>query len=109
MRIDELATVMYTSGTTGVPKGICFSNRNMVFKRFARALAMPEIGEQDVFLAYLPLFHTFGRFLELQGAVFWGATYCFAQDPANRDAGAPDAGTAALDLHQRSYEVDSAP
>jgi long-chain acyl-CoA synthetase len=82
VRIDALATVMYTSGTTGVPKGICFSNRNMVFKRFARALAMPEVGEQDALLAYLPLFHTFGRFFELQGAVFWGATYCFARDPA---------------------------
>jgi long-chain acyl-CoA synthetase len=82
VRIDELATVMYTSGTTGLPKGICFSNRNMVFKRFARALAIPGIGEQDVLLAYLPLFHTFGRFFELQGAVFWGATYCFARNPA---------------------------
>ncbi len=82
VRIDELATVMYTSGTTGMPKGICFSNRNMVFKRFARALALPEIGEDDVYLAYLPLFHTFGRFLELQGSIFWGATYCFAANPA---------------------------
>jgi long-subunit acyl-CoA synthetase (AMP-forming)/GNAT superfamily N-acetyltransferase len=82
VRIDDLATVMYTSGTTGSPKGIQYSQRNLVFKRFARALALPEIGDHDVFLAYLPLFHTFGRFLELLGCVFWGAKYCFLSDPS---------------------------
>jgi len=81
---DDAATVMYTSGTTGTPKGILFTQRNLVFKRFARALALPEIGETDVFICFLPLFHTFGRFLEMLGCVFWGSTYCFLDNPSPR-------------------------
>ncbi len=82
VRIGDLATVMYTSGTTGTPKGIQFSQRNLVFKRFARGLALPGIGDTDVFLSYLPLFHTFGRYLEMLGSIFWGAKYCFLLDPS---------------------------
>ncbi len=80
--IDSLATTMYTSGTTGKPKGIQFTQRNIVFKRFARALALPEIGDEDEFACYLPLFHTFGRYLEMLGSVFWGATYNFVMNPS---------------------------
>lgn len=76
----DVATVMYTSGTTGDPKGVPFTQANLVTKRFARAAAWPDLGEGDVFLCYLPLYHTFGRWLEMLGCVFWGAVYAFVED-----------------------------
>jgi len=74
---NSVATTMFTSGSTGLPKGVSFSIYNIVSKRFARAAALPEAGN-ETFLCYLPLFHTFGRYLELTGSVFWHGTYVFA-------------------------------
>ncbi|MGE5425250.1 MAG: AMP-binding protein [Syntrophothermus sp.] len=74
---NTVATTMFTSGSTGLPKGVSFSIYNIVTKRFARAAALPEAGD-ETFLCYLPLFHTFGRFLEMTGAIFWNGTYIFA-------------------------------
>ena len=81
-KAGDVATVMYTSGTTGKPKGIVFTHENIVSKRFARAFALPTVNEGDVFLCYLPLYHTFGRWFELTGSLFWGATYVFARSTA---------------------------
>ncbi|MCH9006961.1 AMP-binding protein [candidate division KSB1 bacterium] len=81
VKLHDLATIMYTSGTTEAPKGIMFSQLNLVSKRFARAIALPEIDNHDRFLCYLPLFHTFGRYFEMLGCIFWGASYIFLENP----------------------------
>ena len=61
---------MFTSGSTGIPKGIAFTFYHLVNKRFARAAALPDVGDYEVLLCYLPLYHTFGHYLELLGMMF---------------------------------------
>lgn len=78
----DVCTVMFTSGSTGRPKGVAFNQQNLVSKRFARAAALPEVGRDEVLLCYLPLFHTFGRYLEMLGTIFWGGTYVFSGNPS---------------------------
>ena len=80
--LHRVLTTMFTSGSTGLPKGVAFTQYNLVTKRFARAAALPEVGRDEVLLCYLPLFHTFGRYLELMGMVYWGGTYVFAGNPS---------------------------
>ena len=80
--LDDVATVLFTSGSTGRPKGVSFSEYNLVAKRFARAAALPDVGEDEVFLCFLPLYHTFGRYLELLGSIYWGGTYVVSGNPS---------------------------
>ena len=57
---DVLATIVYTSGTTGRPKGVMLSHRNILWDAEAVLKTMP-VYREDVFLSFLPLSHTFER------------------------------------------------
>ena len=75
---DDLAILVYTSGTTGPPKGAMLSHRNILFQLgYSDFLTMPREGDQQ--LSFLPLCHiaerTFTAFYPLRT----GATVNFAE------------------------------
>jgi long-chain acyl-CoA synthetase len=56
---DDAAAILFSGGTTGVPKGIVLSNRNLIAEGM-QAAAWGGMGSGDSILAILPIFHGFG-------------------------------------------------
>lgn len=83
--LDSLCTIMYTSGTTGEPKGVEITNR-AVLTTVGALIGLVRhfkisINEQDVFLSYLPLAHVFGRVAEEAFVALGGSIGYWQGDP----------------------------
>lgn len=70
---EDVAVCLYTSGTTGRPKGALLSHRNLIanVQSFRTVL---HVTEDDVFLAALPLFHAYGATVLFLEPLSMGAT-----------------------------------
>lgn len=78
---DDLATLIYTSGTVGRPKGVMLSHANLLSNAYATLDTFPVRGD-DVFLSFLPLSHAFERTLGYYLPMMCGATVVFARSVA---------------------------
>ena len=73
-----LASIVYTSGTTGRPKGVMLTHYNMLTIAHA-ALTMIDVFEEDLFLSFLPLSHTLERTAGYYLPVMSGSAVAYAR------------------------------
>jgi long-chain acyl-CoA synthetase len=71
--LRDTAVILYTSGTTGKPKGAQLTHANLARNVDVVVRTLLQIGPDDVVLGVLPLFHSFGQTCGLNSAVKAGA------------------------------------
>jgi long-chain acyl-CoA synthetase len=56
--LEDVAVILYTSGTTGVPKGVMLTYKNLI-SNVENIAFLGKVSDKDRFIVYLPMFHTF--------------------------------------------------
>lgn len=76
---EALATIVYTSGTTGPPKGVMLSHRNILSNAENSLRTTRLFPGKDLFLSFLPLSHTFERTVGYYIPMMAGCTVAYAR------------------------------
>ncbi len=82
-RLDETAAILFTAGSTGDPKGVMLSHRNILSNIHA-IQQQARLSEKEVVLGVVPFFHSFGFTLTLWTVLALGHSVVYHYDP--RDA-----------------------
>ncbi|HXA47877.1 MAG TPA: long-chain fatty acid--CoA ligase, partial [Burkholderiaceae bacterium] len=78
---EDLAAIVYTSGTTGKPKGVMLTHHNII-ANIKAVLGRVEARTDDVFLSFLPLSHTFERTIGYYLPIAAGSCVVYARSVA---------------------------
>ncbi len=77
LSMDDTATIVYTSGTTGRPRGVVHSH-TQIMSEVSDAFPLLGVTFRDRSITFLPFAHVLGR-IEIWGHAMIGYTMCFAQ------------------------------
>jgi long-chain acyl-CoA synthetase len=68
---EDLAALQYTGGTTGLPKGVMLTHRNLMANALQCSMWSREFSERgrDVYLSVIPLFHSYGQTVSMNTAI----------------------------------------
>jgi long-chain acyl-CoA synthetase len=76
--LDDMATLVYTSGTTGTPKGVVLTHKN-IMSEVTDIFDLIGVNENDMNLTFLPYSHILGR-IELWASLYLGFTQGYAEN-----------------------------